>query len=109
MTNIKRKVSKREGKDREVDKPDDNEDASEHNNEDKDDDSEDVAIEADANDPEAMAATMIVDYDPGDAPGKLMALVNQLQMSSEGTRKYLFHTCIMQNVKPIELLLWIRT
>jgi hypothetical protein len=119
MTKIKHKVSKRKGKDREVDEPNDNEDASEHNNEDKpedkDDDSEDVAIdvsmaiEADADDPEAMAATMIVDYNPGDALGKLMALVNQLRMSSEGTREYLFRTCIMQNVKPVELLLWIRT
>ena len=68
-----------------------------------------MAIEADADDLEAMAATMVVDYHPGDTLGKLMALVNQLRMSSEGTREYLFRTCIMQNVKPIELLLWIRT
>ena len=90
MTKIKHKALKRKGKDWEVDKPDDNEDASEHNNEDeledKDDDLEDVAIdvsmatEADANDPEAMATTTIVDYDPSDALGKLMALVNQLRM-----------------------------
>ena len=113
MAKIKHKVSKRKGKDQEVDEPNDDEDASDHNNEDKpedkDNDSEDVAIEADADDLEAMATTTIVDYDPGDALGKLMALVNQLQMSSEGTREYLFCTCIMQNVKQIELLPWIRT
>ena len=113
MAKIKHKVLKKKGKDQEVDEPDDDEDASDHNNEDKpedkDDDSEDVAIEADADDPEAMATTMIVNYDPGDALGKLMALVNQLQMSSEGTWENLFHTCIMQNIKLIELLLWIQT
>ena len=67
-----------------------------------------MAIEADADDPEAMAAITVVDYSPGDTLGKLMAFVNQLQMSSEITRDYLFHTCNMQNVKLIELLLWIR-
>lgn len=110
MAKIKRKVSQRKG---EVDngEPDNDEDFSEHDNEDDEDEAVDVstAIEADADDPEAMAATTIVDYEPGDALGKLMALVNQLRMSSEGTREYLSRTCIMQNVKPIELLLWIRT
>jgi hypothetical protein len=68
-----------------------------------------MAIEADANDLEAMASITVVDYDPGDTLGKLMAFVNQLRMSSELTREYLFRMCIMQNIKPIELLLWIRT
>ena len=42
-----------------------------------------MAIEADADNPEAMAAITIVDFDPGHTLGKLMAFVNQLRMSSE--------------------------
>jgi hypothetical protein len=105
MTKIKRKVSQREGEVENTGEPDDN------GNDDNDEADIDVslAIEADADDPEAMAAITTVDYDPGDTLGKLMAFVNQLRMSSEVTREYLFRTCIMQNVKPIELLLWIRT
>jgi hypothetical protein len=68
-----------------------------------------TAIEADADDTEAMAATTVVDYDPGDTLGKLMAFVNQVRMSSEEVRDYLSRTCIVQDVKPIEILLWIRT
>ena len=113
MAKIKRKVSKRKGEAGNGGEPDDK-DLSEHDNENDEDDKDEaidvsMAIEADADDLEAMAATMVVDYHPGDTLGKLMALVNQLRMSSEGTREYLFRTCIMQNVKPIELLLWIRT
>lgn len=66
-------------------------------------------LEADLDDPEAMAATTVVDYDPGDTLGKLMAFVNQVRMSSEGVRDYLMQCCIMHKLDPIELLLWIRT
>jgi hypothetical protein len=68
-----------------------------------------MEIEADPADPKAMAATTIVDYDPGDTLGKLMAYVNQVRMSSEGVREYLMHCCVMHSLNPIELLLWIRT
>ena len=107
MAKIKHKVSQKKG---EVDNGGEADNA-----ENKNDDDEDVdidvlmAIEADADDPETMAAITAVDYSPGDTLGKLMAFVNQLQMSSEITRDYLFCMCNMQNVKLIELLLWIRT
>ena len=68
-----------------------------------------MEIEADPADPETMAATTIVDYDPGDTLGKLMAYVNQVRMSSEGVREYLMQCCVMHSLDPIELLLWIRT
>jgi len=108
LTNIKRKISRKKGEvDNEREPDDDDED------DDDDDDDADIdtsmAIEADAEDVEAMAAITIVDYDPGDTLGKLMAFVNQLRMSSEVVRDYLFRTCVLQNIKPLELLLWIRT
>ena len=100
MAKIKRKVSRKKGEVDDEEESDDDEDT---------DIDISMAIEADADDPEAMAALADVDYDIGDTLGKLMAFVNQLRMSSEGTREYLFRMCIMQNIKPIELLLWIRT
>ena len=119
MAKVKGKISQRKGKKREESNRDDNEDDNEDvaekgeepNGDDDDDDDLDVstAIEADADDLEAMAAITIVDYEPGDTLRKLMAFVNQLRMSSELTRDYLGRMCVMQNVKPIELLLWIRT
>jgi len=62
-------------------------------------------IEASADDAEAMAATTVVDYDSGDTLGKLLALVNQVQMSSNGVREFLAHACNLHSIKPIELLL----
>jgi len=56
-----------------------------------------------------MAATTIVDFDPGDTLGKTLALVNQIRMSSYGVREYLAHACAMCEVKAIELLLWVRS
>jgi hypothetical protein len=125
MAKIKSRISQRKGKNRADSESngDDNEgevenreevDNDEDEDEDEDeDDLEDVdvsmAVEADADDLEAMAAITVTDYDPGDTLGKLMAFVNQLRMSSELTRDYLVRMCIMQNIKPIELLLWIRT
>ena len=121
IAKIKGKLSQKKGKKRAKSNDSDNEDDNEREvgnsedpnlDEDKVDE-EDVdvsmAIEADADDLEAMAAITVTDYDPGDTLGKLMAFVNQLRMSSELTRDYLVRMCIMQNVKPIELLLWIRT
>jgi hypothetical protein len=66
-------------------------------------------IEASADDAEAMADTMVVDFDLGDTVGKLLAFVNQVRISSEGIREYLAHCCRLQDVKPIELLLWVRS
>ena len=62
-------------------------------------------LEASADDVEAMAATTIVDFDPGDTLGKILALVNQICISSDGVREFLAHACNMCEVKPIELLL----
>ena len=109
MGKIKGKISQKKGKSVNNDQ-DDEEDVARNKDLDDDEDIDvSMAIEADAGNPEAMAAITVVDYNPGDVLGKLMAFVNQLRMSSEVTREYLFRTCIMQNVKPIELLLWIRT
>ncbi len=68
-----------------------------------------MELEASADDLEAMAATTIVDFDPGDTLGKILALVNQIRMSSDGVHEYLAHACVMCNVKAIELLLWVRS
>jgi hypothetical protein len=94
---------------------DDDHDMEAENSEDEDieDDEADIDVsmelEASADDPEAMAATAIVDFDPGDTLGKLLALVNQIRMSSDGVREYLAHACAMCEVKAIELLLWVRS
>ena len=40
-------------------------------------------IEASADDVEAMADTMVIDFELGDTVGKLLAFVNQVQVSSE--------------------------
>ena len=66
-----------------------------------------MEIEADPDNAEAMVATTTVDYDPGDALVKLMAFVNQVQMSSEGVHDYLIQCCTMHKLNPIELLLWV--
>ena len=66
-------------------------------------------IDASADDPDAMGETLIIDFEPGDTLGKLLAFVNQVQMSSEGVREYLTHFCIMHGIKPIELRLWVRS
>ena len=114
MAKTKDKISQKKGKNREESNDDGGDDKEDkEDKEDEEDDIEDVdismGVEAEADDVEAMAAISVVDYDPGDTLGKLMAFVNQLRMSSELTREYLTRMCIMQNVKPIELLLWIRT
>ena len=86
---------------------DDDEDA----DEDVNDADVDVSMDlkASADDLEAMAATTIVDFDPGDTLGKILALVNQIRMSSEGVCEYLAHACAMCEVKAIELLLWVHS
>jgi hypothetical protein len=80
---------------------------------DKEEDDADIDIsmdvEASANDAEAMAETLVVDFEPGDTLGKLLAFVNQVRMSSEDVREYLSRSCSMHNIKPIELRLWVRS
>jgi hypothetical protein len=66
-------------------------------------------IEASADDAEAMKATTIVDFNPGDILGKLLAFINQVHMSSEGVQEFLAQICGMHGIKPIELCLWVRT
>jgi len=88
------------------------EDAQEEEEEEEEDEADiDVSmdLEASADDLEAMAATTVVDFDPGDTLGKILALVNQIRMSSDGVREYLAHACAMSNLKAIELLLWVRS
>ena len=66
-------------------------------------------VDASANDAEAMAETLLVDFEPGDTLGKLLAFVNQVRVSSEDVRDYLAHACVMHNIKSIELRLWVRS
>jgi hypothetical protein len=79
-------------------------------NEEVDDDVDtSMNVDASANDAEAMAETLIVNFEPGDTLGKLLAFVNQVRVSSEDVREYLAHSCRMHNIKAIELRLWVRT
>ena len=96
-----------EDDDAEVDDAKDNDEETD----DTDDTDLDVSMDVDASadDVEAMAETLAVDFEPGDTVGKLLAFVNQVQMSSEDVREYLAHSCRMQNIKPIELRLWVRS
>ena len=76
-----------------------------------DDDDDDVSleIEAAADDIEAMASTTLVSFDPGDVLGKLLTFVNQVRMSSEGVQDYLKHACVVHQLNPMQLRLWVRT
>jgi hypothetical protein len=56
-----------------------------------------------------MADTMVIDFELGDTVSKLLAFVNQVRISSEGIHEYLAHCCHLQDVQPIELLLWVRS
>ena len=66
-------------------------------------------IEASAEDAEAMRVTIVVDFDPGDTLGKLLAFINQVHMLSEGVQDLLAQICEMHSIKPIKLRLWVRT
>ena len=66
-------------------------------------------VDASADDAEAMAKTLVLDFEPGDTIGKLLAFVNQVRMSSEDVREYLAHSCRIHNIKPIELRLWVHS
>ena len=68
-----------------------------------------MEVDASANDTEAMAETLMVDFEPGDMVGKLLTFVNQVRVSSEDVRNYLAHSCHMHNIKQIELRLWVRS
>jgi hypothetical protein len=91
-------------------KKDENNDADSVDDEEDDPDIDlSLDVDASANDAEAMAETLIVDFEPGDTLGKLLAFVNQVRMSSQDARDYLAHACSMHNIKPIELRLWVRS
>ena len=62
-----------------------------------------------ADDVAAMASTMVVEFEPGDVLGKLLAYINQVRMSSEGVRAYLDHVCALNHVKAVALRLWVRS
>jgi len=85
ITVTKPKISQRKGGESNDDNNADNNNNDSNNDNDNDDADIDVsiAIEADADDAKAMATVTVVDFDPGDTLGKLMAFVNQAQMSSE--------------------------
>ena len=68
-----------------------------------------LEIDATADDAEAMLDATVTSFDPGDTLGKLLAFVNQVRMSSEGVREYLARACVLQDIKPLELRLWVRT
>ncbi len=87
----------------------DDEEAGEEEEEDEADVDVSMDIEASADDAEAMANTLVVNFEVGDTLGKLLAFVNQVQMSSEGICEYLAECCCLQGIKPIEILLWVRS
>ena len=60
-----------------------------------------------ADDIEAMASTTSVTFEPRDILGKLLAFVNQVCMLSEGVWDYLIHACVVHQLKPMELCLWV--
>ena len=105
----KHKHSRKTGKS--ADEDNDAEDNAEDNDGDEENDDIGISMDVDASadDVEAMAETLIVDFEPGDTLGKLLAFVNQLRMSSEDVREYLAHSCNIHNIKPIELRLWVRS
>jgi hypothetical protein len=71
----------------------------------------DTRMEAEAfsDEAEALLASTNTDFDAGDIIGKLMAFINQVRMSSEGTRDYLKELCVSNSLPPLELKLWCRT
>ena len=66
-------------------------------------------VDASADDAIAMAETLVVEFEPGDTIGKLLAFVNQVRISSEDVREYLAHSCHLHNTKVIQLRLWVRS
>ncbi|KAF9455546.1 hypothetical protein BDZ94DRAFT_662561 [Collybia nuda] len=82
--------------------------SSDDESDDEDDFDINISMDIDADDYETEALT-ITDYDAGDVVGKLMAFINQLRGSSEGTRDFLKTCCIRNGSKPLELKLWVRT
>ena len=68
-----------------------------------------LEIDASADDAEAMMDATVTSFDPGDMLGKLLVFINQVRMSSEGVREYLAWACVLQDIKPLKLRLWVRT
>ena len=66
-------------------------------------------IEASTNDAEAIQMLIVIDFDPGDVIGKLMAFISQLQQCSEDTRDYLEHLAISYGCPPLEIKIWVHT
>src|SRR5258708_39847894 len=86
---------------------DDNDGADDSDEEDEADVDVSMDIEASADDAEAMADTMMVDFELGDTLGKLLAFVNQVRVSCERVREYFVDCCGLQGVRPIHLRLWV--
>jgi hypothetical protein len=112
-TGKRKRSRKTAGADEDNDVEDDDDVEDNDGDEEKDDSDIDIGIamdvDASADDVEAMAETLIVDFEPGDTLGKLLAFVNQVRVSSEDIREYLAHSCHIHNIKPIELRLWVRS
>jgi len=84
-------------------------DVDQYDHEDEFDIEVNMEIEATPDDVEAMLGMTITDFQAGDAVGKLMAFVNQLQASSESTWDFLKHLCCTNDCKPWELTHWVRS
>ena len=108
LSTTKRKVHTSE-----QDEDDDGRESEMDEDEDEEEEEEDVdvslEVDAAADDVEAMASTTVVDFEIGDVLGKLLAFANQVRMSSEGVRDYLDHACIVHQLNPMQLRLWVRT
>jgi len=115
----KRKLSRKGAEDDEAGNEDEDDENDENDNEVEGENENEVEVEDDvdvstdvdasAEDAEAMAETLVVDFEPGDTIGKLLAYVNQVRISSEDVREYLAQSCRLHSIKPIELRLWVRS
>ncbi|KAF5338265.1 hypothetical protein D9611_014619 [Ephemerocybe angulata] len=68
-----------------------------------------MAVEASLDSPEEVIETTVVEYDPGDVIGKVMAFVNQFRSCGEGTHKYYVEICVAVKVMARKMKLWVRT
>ncbi|PPR02389.1 hypothetical protein CVT24_002051 [Panaeolus cyanescens] len=66
-------------------------------------------IEADAGDPDALLATLVVEFDPGDTLGKALAFVNQLRACSTTVLDFFEQICATFKIVFKKPKLWVRT
>ena len=68
-----------------------------------------MEVEPSADDADALCEASVTDFEPGDAVGKMMALIAQLRSCGEDTRNYLKRLGDLQGCPQLKIKLWIRT